>query len=293
MTPFDLVEPTSLREALGLLDADDGSVRPLGGGTALMLMMKAGVFRPTRLVSLRKVGGMSGIKAAADGSLTIGAMTPLAALEHSAEVACAAPVITRTMRRLSNVRVRNVATVGGAIAHGDPHMDLPPVLIALGASVTAVSPKGERTLKVEDLLTGYYETALEKNELIFSVTIPAQGARRAAYIKFTAGSAEDWPALGIAVSVEAAGDMLRSATVVASAATTKATRLATAEKALSGAKVGDTALKAAGDAGAQEADVIADVRGSAAYKRELIRVHVGRAVRQALGEQALSGNGAH
>jgi carbon-monoxide dehydrogenase medium subunit len=293
MTPFDLVEPTTLKEALGLLDADDPAVRPLGGGTALMLMMKAGVFRPTRLVSLRKISSMSGIKAGADGSLTIGAMTQLAALEHSAEVARAAPVITHTMKRLSNVRVRNVATVGGALAHGDPHMDLPPVLIALGASVTAVGPKGERTLKVEDLLTGYYETALEKNELISSVSIPAQGARRAAYIKFTAGSAEDWPALGVAVSVEAAGDTLKSATVVASAATTKATRLATAEKALAGAKVEDKALRAAGDAGAQEAEVIGDVRGSAAYKRELIRVHVGRAVRQALSESALAGNGAH
>jgi carbon-monoxide dehydrogenase medium subunit len=288
MTPFDLVEPTSLKEALGLLDADDSSVRPLGGGTALMMMMKAGVFHPTRLVSLRKVAGMSGIKAGADGSLSIGAMTPLATLEHSAEVARAAPVITRTMPRLSNVRVRNVATVGGALAHGDPHMDLPPVLIALGASVTVVSPKGERTLTVEDLLIGYYETALEKNELIASVTIPPQGSRRAAYIKFTAGSAEDWPALGVAVSVEAAGDTLRSATVVASAATTKATRLASAEAALKGARIDDKALKAAGDAGAAEADVLSDVRGSAAYKRELIRVHVGRAIRQ-----ALAGNGAH
>jgi carbon-monoxide dehydrogenase medium subunit len=288
MTPFDLNEPTTLKEALGLLDADDPAVRPLGGGTALMLMMKAGVFRPTRLVSLRKVAGMSGIKAGADGSLTIGAMTPLAALEHSAEVARAAPVITRTMRRLSNVRVRNVATVGGALAHGDPHMDLPPVLIALGASVTAVGPKGERTLKVEDLLTGYYETALERNELISSVSIPAQGARRAAYIKFTAGSAEDWPAVGVAVSVEAAGDTIRSATVVASAATAKATRLKTAEEALKGAKLDDKTLARAGDAAAAEADVISDTRGSAPYKRELIRVFIGRAVRQALGA-----NGAH
>jgi carbon-monoxide dehydrogenase medium subunit len=192
------------------------------------------------------------------------------------------------MRRLSNVRVRNVATVGGALAHGDPHMDLPPVLIALGASVTAVSPAGERSLKVEDLLTGYYETALERNELIAEVTIPAQGTRRAAYIKFTAGSAEDWPALGIAVSVEADRDTLRGVTVVASAATIKATRLAKAEAALAGARIDDKALAAAGEAGAQEADIISDVRGSAPYKRELIRVHVGRAVRQ-----ALAGNGAH
>jgi carbon-monoxide dehydrogenase medium subunit len=246
------------------------------------------VFHPTRLVSLRKVGGLSGIKASSDGSLTIGAMTPLAALEHSAEVARLAPVITRTMPRLSNVRVRNVATVGGALAHGDPHMDLPPVLIALGASVKAVSPTGERSLEVEDLLTGYYETALDKNELISEIMIPSQGARRAAYMKFTAGSAEDWPAVGVAVSVDAAGDGLRDAIVVASAATTKATRLASAEAALKGVRIDDVALKRAGEAGAAEADVIADVRGSAAYKRELIRVHIGRAVRR-----ALAADGAH
>jgi aerobic carbon-monoxide dehydrogenase medium subunit len=293
MTPFELSEPTSLKEALSLLDADDPSVRPASGCTALMLMMKAGVFHPTRLVSLRKVAGMSGIKAGGDGSLTIGAMTPLAALEHSAEVAKLAPVITRTMPRLSNVRVRNVATVGGALAHGDPHMDLPPVLIALGASVKAVSPKGERTLRVEDLLTGYYETALEKNELIAEVHIPAQGARRAAYMKFTAGSAEDWPAVGVAVSLDAAGDTLRDAIVVASAATTKATRLKSAEDALRGARIDDASLKGAGEAGAAEADIIADVRGSVAYKRELIRVHIARAIRQALGEKSLAANGAH
>jgi carbon-monoxide dehydrogenase medium subunit len=289
MTPFELVEPTTIKEALGLLDADDPSVRPLGGGTALMLMMKAGVFHPTRIVSLRKIGGrLSGITAGPDGSLTIGATTPLAALEHSADVARLTPVITRTMRRLSNVRVRNVATVGGALAHGDPHMDLPPTLMALGASVTVVGATGERKLTVEDLLTGYYETALEKNELIAEVRVPAQGARRAAYMKFTAGSAEDWPAVGVAVSVEVAGDTVRSATVVASAATAKATRLKTAEDALTGATLDDKSLARAGDAAAAEADVISDVRGSAPYKRELIRVHIGRAVRQ-----ALSGNGAH
>jgi carbon-monoxide dehydrogenase medium subunit len=288
MTPFELSEPTSLKEALSLLDADDPSVRPASGCTALMLMMKAGVFHPTRLVSLRKVAGMAGIKVGGDGSLTIGAMTPLAALEHSADVAKLAPVITRTMPRLSNVRVRNVATIGGALAHGDPHMDLPPVLIALGASVKAVSPTGERMLKVEDLLTGYYETALEKNELIAEVQIPAQGARRAAYMKFTAGSAEDWPAVGVAVSVEAAGDTLRDAIVVASAATTKATRLKSAEEALKGARVDDASLRRAGEAGAAEAEIIADVRGTVSYKRELIRVHIARAIRQ-----ALAANGAH
>src|SRR5216684_266963 len=167
MTPFELLEPTSLKEAIGLLDPDDSAVRPIAGGTALMLMMKAGVFRPTRLVSLRKLGEQySRIAPGPDGALTIGAMTPLAMVERSAEVARAAPVIPRAMRRLSNIRVRNVATIGGNLAHGDPHMDLPPVLIALGAHVAVTGPEGERRIAVEDLFTGYFETVLQKNELI-------------------------------------------------------------------------------------------------------------------------------
>ena len=102
-------------------------------------------------------------------------MTPLSDVEHSPDVARHAPVIPRIMTRLSNVRVRNVATVGGALAHGDPHMDLPPVAIALGARVRIVGGGGERELAVEDLLTGYYETALKANELIASLHIPGAG----------------------------------------------------------------------------------------------------------------------
>ena len=202
MTPFELLEPASLKEAIALIDPDDPTVRPIAGGTALMLMMKAGVYRPRRLISLRRLnGGMSGITAEG-GALVIGAMTPLAQLEHSPQVAQHAPVIPRIMTRLSNVRVRNVATVGGALAHGDPHMDLPPVAIALGGRVRIVGARGERELAVEDLLTGYYETALAPNELIASLTLPAQGKTRTAYMKVTAGAADDWPALGVAVALE-------------------------------------------------------------------------------------------
>src|SRR5712691_5871417 len=97
MTPFELVEPESLAEAIGLLDREDASVRPIAGGTALMLMMKAGVFRPLRLVSLRGIEKLSAIDAAANGGLKIGAMTPLSAVERSAAVRHHAPVITRTL----------------------------------------------------------------------------------------------------------------------------------------------------------------------------------------------------
>ncbi|MEJ2374668.1 MAG: FAD binding domain-containing protein [Pseudolabrys sp.] len=286
MIPFELVEPTSLKDAVALIDPDDPAVRPIAGGTALMLMMKAGVFQPRRLISLRKIDGdMSGIAASSDGALTIGALTPLAALEHSAEVVRHAPVIPRIMPRLSNVRVRNVATVGGALAHGDPHMDLPPVAMALGGRVRVVSGKGEREIALEDLLTGYYETALEPSELIASLTLPAQGRARAAYMKVTAGAADDWPALGVAVALDADGGKIKSARVVVSAATPKATRLASVEKLLVGAAIDDKAFKAAGDAAAQEAEIIGDVRGSAAYKRELLRVYMARALRAASGEK--------
>jgi carbon-monoxide dehydrogenase medium subunit len=287
MTPFELLEPTSLHEAIALLDPDDSAVRPIAGGTALMLMMKAGVFRPTRLVSLRNVGDrFSAIATGPDGHLTIGAMAPLAVVERSAEVARVAPVIPRAMRRLSNIRVRNVATIGGNLAHGDPHMDLPPVLIALGAEISVIGPKGERNIAVEDLFAGYFETVLAKNELIAALRIPPQGKSRAAYLKVTTGSAEDWPALGVAVALDADGGTIKSARVVVSAATEKAARLKTAEQALAGGTVDDKTLARAGDAAADEAECISDVRGSAAYKRELIRVYVGRAVRQAINNGA-------
>jgi len=288
MIPFELAEPTSLAAAIELLDPDDVTVRPIAGGTALMLMMKAGVFRPEKLVSLRKIEGKySSISASADG-LRIGAMTTLSALERSVEVKKHAPIITRTLLTLSNVRVRNVATVGGALAHGDPHMDLPPVLMALGATMTVTGPKGERQLAVEDLFSGYYEIVLENNELIAELHVPPQGAKKGAYMKVTTGSADDWPALGVAALIEGDGRAIKSASIVASAATDKATRLKSAEAVLEGKSVSDDLLKQAGEAAVEDADFIADIRGSVPYKRELMRVYVRRAVRA-----ALDASGAH
>jgi carbon-monoxide dehydrogenase medium subunit len=166
-------------------------------------------------------------------------------------------------------------------------MDLPPVLIALDAHVAVAGPKGERRIAVEDLFAGYFETILQKNELISQLCVPAQGKSRAAYIKVTTGSAEDWPALGVAVSLEREGSAIKSARVVVSAATEKAMRLAASEQALAGADIDNKSLARAGDAAADEVECISDVRGSAAYKRELVRVFVVRALRQ-----ALDGNGA-
>src|SRR5690606_21446872 len=136
MMPFELHSPSSLKEALTLLSSNDGEARPMGGGTALMLMMKAGVLRPHALVNLKAIGeDFKKIEQQPNGDLHIGALVTMAMLEHSPEVRQAAPSISRTMTRLSNVRVRNVATVGGNLAHADPHMDLPALLSALDAHV--------------------------------------------------------------------------------------------------------------------------------------------------------------
>ncbi len=265
MSPFELAVPATLSQALDLLN-DDGA-RPLSGGTALMLMMKAGVFRPRRLVSLAKLK-LEGIEPAADGGLRIGAMTTLRALERSEK---AFPVLKRTLRTLANVRVRNVATVGGALAHADPHMDLPPLLSALGARVAIAGPGGGRSVPLEALYAGYLENTLKRDELITHLELPPLGKRRAAYLKCTTRSADDWPSLGVAVMLD--GDEAR---LFVSAATDRPTRLPAAESIL---KTGD--VKRAAEAAAEEVHIESDLHGSAAYKKQLIRVYLARAVHEA------------
>jgi aerobic carbon-monoxide dehydrogenase medium subunit len=283
MSPFALEEPASLAEALQLLDPDDPQVRAIAGGTALMLMMKTGLYRPKRLVSLRRLEpALTGIRSAADGGLEIGAMARLRDIERSEVVRAAAPVIAETLLTHSNVRVRNVATLGGNLAHGDPHMDLPPVLIALGASVRIVGPAGQREIAVEDLVTGYLETALANNELITAVAILPQTGRRSMYVKCTARTADDWPALGLAISVRAENGVVHDARIAIGAATETARRLPQAEAALAGRAMNDATLRDAGHAAAAEASVVADHHGSASYKRVLIDVHLQRALRRVL-----------
>ena len=282
MIPFEMAEPASLSEAVAMLDPQEPTIRPVAGGTALMLMMKAGVFRPTRLVSLQRIEPEHArIVMNGSGELRIGALATLSELEYDRNIATHLPMLNRALRTLSNPRVRNVARVGGALAHGDPHMDLPPVLAALAARVTITGPEGTRDLPLAELYTGYYETVLERNELITAVTVPPVGGRKAAYVKVTARSADDWPALGIAVSFALKHGALHDPVVVVSAATEKVTRLAGAEQVLHNGRLDDALLRHAADAAAKEAILLTDAHGSAGYKRELLRVYLARAVRQA------------
>jgi carbon-monoxide dehydrogenase medium subunit len=285
MNRFELVEPRSLEEAFSLLDRDDPAVRPIAGGTAMLLMMKSGLFRPLRLVSLRKVQPRFAGIGFGDAAVRIGAMATLATLEHSPEIRHHLPVVTRTMRTLANPRVRNVATVGGNLAHGDTHLDLPLVWIALEAKVTVQSPRGERAIAVEDLYTGYYTTVLRHDEVITALEVPLRPAWRSVYTKVTTQAAHDWPALGIAVSIKTDGGIVGDVRIALGAATENATRLSQAENALRGASIDDVTLARVADVALGEAKIEGDNHGSAPYKRHLLRVYLARTVKAAAGEQ--------
>jgi carbon-monoxide dehydrogenase medium subunit len=283
MKSFDLAEPATLDEAIALLDSQDRSVRAIAGGTALMLMMKTRLFQPTRLVSLRRLDGdLRGIRATGDGGLRIGAMTSLAELEYSPLLASTFPVMSRALRMLSNIRVRNVATLGGHIAHGDPHMDLPPILLTLDGKISAVSKRGQRWINVSDLFVGYYQTSLAKDELITAVEVPGQPTGvHCWYEKFTARSADDWPTVGVAVLFRVDSNVITEARVAVSAATERPMRIAAAEALLINAPPTPEMFSKAADAAADEVQPIADLHGSASYKREMVRVHVRRALERA------------
>jgi carbon-monoxide dehydrogenase medium subunit len=154
--------------------------------------------------------------------------------------------------------------------------------MALDAQVVTAATAGSRTLAVAELYTGYYETALAPNELISEVIVPSKAGRHSAYIKLTTRAADDWPTLGIAVSLQMDGQVVQDARFVVSAATEKPLRLPGAEAALCGATISDAVLARVGEAAAAEAELTSDAHGSVSYKTELLRVYAGRAVRKAL-----------
>jgi len=161
-------------------------------------------------------------------------------------------------------------------------MDLPPILLTLGARVRAVSPRGERWINVADMFLGYYQTAIARDELIAEVDVPRQPAGvHAWYEKFTALSADDWPAVGTAVWYRLQSGVIAEARIAVSAATDRPLRVSSAEAALKGLSPSVPIFAKAADAAADEVQPIPDIRGTAAYKREMVRVHVRRALEHA------------
>jgi len=282
MTPFEFLLPHSLDEALSLLDPEDPDIRPVSGGTAVMLMMKAGVLRPTRLVSLHKIGKQhAAIEVKEGGELVIGGQAKLADIECHPAVRSGWPLLAQALRGVANARVRAVATLGGCISYADPHLDMPPVLAALEASIAISGPRGERMVRAEDFSTGYYETVLQLDELVTGIFVPPQ-AGPGAYLKMTTRAAHDWPALGVAVVLKMNGEEVQRASVFTGSATDRPTRLLQAQSILEQRGLDAGTQLSAAEAAVAEAPLIGDVHGSAPYKSQLLRVALPRAIEAAM-----------
>jgi carbon-monoxide dehydrogenase medium subunit len=195
---FELLQPRSLPEAVGMLQKHGDEARAIGGGTTLVILMKQRALHYPYLVDLQTIPGLNQIEKDNDG-VRIGALTTHRMVELSPVIRQLFPVVAQAFSHIGNVRVRQTASVGGNLAHADYRLDPPPPLLILGAEVTAFGPNGSRTIALKDFFRGMYETALEPGEILVDVKIPAMPANsKAVYLRYSALSANDWPCLGVA-----------------------------------------------------------------------------------------------
>lgn len=281
MTPFTYLEPASLDEALALLAQHGDEAKLIAGGTGLVNMMKQRLVRPEFVIGLRALKPLAEIDE--NGGLRIGALTTLRSLEDSAAVRRAAPLLAAACHHVATVRVRSMATLGGAVAHADPNLDTPPALIALDAQIVARSRRGERKIPADRFFTGYFETVLAPDEIVTELLIPAQPAGNGtAFLKFLPATHDDYATVSVAVRLTLRADgVIADARVALGASATVPVRATAVEAALVGKTSDETTFRDSAALVVRSIDPIADFRGSAEYKRKMAVVHVGRALTQA------------
>jgi carbon-monoxide dehydrogenase medium subunit len=280
---FDYRAPRVLDEALAVLHEYGDEARVIAGGTALVTMMRQRLVQPGCLVSLRDVQGLGRIEAT-NGAIRLGALVTHREAETSPLIQERLPVLADTFRRVGTIRVRHMATVGGALAHADPNQDPPVTLMALGARVEIRRAGGQREVPLEEFFRDYYEAALEPGELVTAVTVPLlPSASGASFIKFLPRTADDYATVAVAVTVtlEPDGERCREARIALGSVATTPLRGRAAEALCPGARLGESLVQAVGETVKGEVDPLDDHRGSAAYKREMTAVIVGRALTQA------------
>ncbi len=290
MIDFHLHSPNTLEEALGLLGTYGDDARVMAGGTALVLQMKQRLAQPEHVISLRRVAGFNRIEESSNGAkgLKIGAFCTQEQVATSSAVHEKLPLVWQAYRQVATPRIRNIATVGGGLAHGDPSQDPPPTLIALGASVTLTSAGGQRVVPVEDFLMDYYETDVKPGEILTDVFIPAAPAGSgAAYLKFLPRTADDYATVAVAAVVtpsEGPGgvNVCQDIRIALGAVGITAIHATQAEDMLRGQLLTEENIRAAAATVKEVVDPLDDYRGSANYKREMSEVFTRRAIQQAL-----------
>jgi carbon-monoxide dehydrogenase medium subunit len=281
---FDYHAPTTLDEALALLAQLGDTAKILAGGQSLIPAMRFRLASPEVLVDLSRIGELSYLEERGD-HLAIGALTREHALERSAIVAASYPLLLDTAKVIADPLVRNKATIGGNLAHADPANDHPATMLAYDAQIIARSPTGNRTIAIDDLFVGLFETSLAPGEVLTEIRIPRpSGASGGAYLKIER-KVGDYAVAAVAVQLELAGPndpTIRRIRIGLTNVSAIPQRAKAAEAALTGKQPTDAVLEAAGSAAAAECNPSADLRGQVDYKRDLVRVLIKRAVRRAV-----------
>ena len=278
---FQYHAPTTLDEALSLLDDYGPEAKVLAGGQSLIPLMKLQLAAPAHIVDINRIPGLADVREE-NGNLHIGCLTRESDLDSSELVRTAYPILHDTTSVIADPLVRNMATVGGNLAHGDPANDHPATMVALGASVVATGSGGERVIPVAGFFDGPLSTVLAQGEILTGIRVPRPPAGSGnAYLKLER-KVGDYATAGVAVAITMSGGVCQQAGIGLTNAGLTPVKAASAESFLAGKQLDDETIREAARLAAAEAQPMADLRGSEEYKRDMVRVLTGRALRLAL-----------
>lgn len=283
MNPFEYREPETLEETLTLLRDRGEEARVIAGGTALVIMMKQRLVMPETLIGLRRLRDLDGVDST-NGEVHLGALLTHRGVETSSIVNAQLPALAATYHQVATLRIRNVATVGGALAHADPNQDPPVTLMALDARVELASLSGRREVGLDEFFTDYYETVRRPDELVVGVIVPRPKPHTGSvYLKFLPRTADDYATVGVAATVclNPSTGACEECRIAMGCVASTPVRAREAEALVRGQRFTPELAREAGAAAQQVTDPISDVRGSAEYKRAMAAVFVRRALEQA------------
>ncbi len=279
---FEYLRANTIPEAIALLQRYGDDAKILSGGQSLIPMMKFRIARPAYLIDINRIAGLSYIKEE-DGQLKIGGLTREADLENSPLIRSKYPIILDTAHVIADPQVRNLATVAGNLAHGDPANDHPATMLALGAKVVATGPAGKRVIPIGDFFVSLFTTALDANEIVTEIQIPVPPARSGgAYFKLER-KVGDFATAAVAaqVTVDASGVCQYVGIGLTNVGPT-ALKAAKAEAFLRGKKLDEATRRQAAQLAGEEAQPTSDLRGPAEYKTGLVKELAFRALSRAV-----------
>jgi carbon-monoxide dehydrogenase medium subunit len=279
---FEYHAPASLDEATALLDKLGEDAKILSGGQSLIPMMKLRLASPAHVIDIGGIAGLSYIRET-DGVLGIGALTRESELEESELVRARYPLLHETSQVIADPIVRNLATVGGNLAHGDPANDHPATMLALGAEVVARGRRGSRRLPIASFFTGPFSTALAPGEILVEIRVPLAAPRSGGAYRKLERKVGDFATAAVAAQVTLRADgACESAGIGLTNVGLTPIKAEKAEAALRGKRLDDKTIAEAARLAAAAAEPAEDLRGSAEYKRDLVRVLTTRALRRAV-----------